>query len=264
MEESEGKSKLLGCDFYDRFMHPATDPAQDWYYTGIRNRRAPIIEGYVNSEIALHLHLFYGAREGIEGSTELQDQEGCTVFEWPIDFGVVPHGDARGKRASEYVVNRLKKCPHKMERAVLVEVGEFMQLPEGTPGVLPCRKRLLGPDECLACGGDTGNRPFKPVLVASLGFEYRELASVGDGRGAAGMVDDKLPNQVVECGAPIVDDLPNLDSPHAVEGLGVLGAECQRPPVLIVLRRESVGFEFTEGLKGGIKLVELLLCPLKL
>src|SRR5262245_26937898 len=108
----------------------------------------------------------------------------------------------------------MHRSARKMERAVLVDIRQFTELPERGGLVLPCRKRLPRFDQVCRIPSDSMKHGFSPALKPCSGFENRELDLGTVGRGTTGRVDHKLVDKVIECRAEIVDDFSNQDAPN--------------------------------------------------
>src|ERR1019366_5593820 len=103
--------------------------------------------------------------------------------------------------------------------AVLVPVGEFVQMSQGALVALPCVKRLQTLDDCLRFSADTVQEGWLAArLVSGQRLENRELRFVRGRRGTR-FLDDELPDQMVERRSEVVNDFANDDAPHGVDGM---------------------------------------------
>ncbi|MEO7136604.1 MAG: hypothetical protein ABI037_02700, partial [Gemmatimonadales bacterium] len=149
------------------------------------------------------------------------------------------------------------------ECAVLVEVGEFLQLPKGTPGVLPCTKRLQPLNLCPCSATDTFEAsPNLPVIapVAVLNPKDRELGLVIRPGRLVGLVDDQFPDKLVEGRPEIVKDLPDQDAPYTWIEFKDLDAKDQFPQVRVEIANEFIRLAFLEVGEFSVQQAKLLVC----
>lgn len=101
-----------------------------------------------------------------------------------------------------------------MDSAVLVDVGQLINVPKGTVCALPCRERLERLDERCRLITD----PFQHIEAVSLKFgdviKNGELSPGVVGGGIVRSMDDKLIHKVVECRTDVVDYFSDDNAPH--------------------------------------------------
>jgi hypothetical protein len=156
----------------------------------------------------------------------------------------------------------LKRGPRDDKQAVLIGVVQVMKHPEGV-GLRGSAsvKRLVRTDQIL-CGG-------RNSLYYSLssGFESiacdedREAAFVG---GGIPSLFDKLPNQEIESGPLLLQDLPNKNADFWRERFAV-GEDNGKPLKFgVVLGPNSLAVFLTEGLDGGLEIIDTFIGPFDL
>ena len=121
-----------------------------------------------------------------------------------------------------------------MERAVLIEVREFFQMPKRTPGILPCAKRLLRFNDLDGLASDmykvlpSTSTIDKPYLTVEDG----ELIFVG-ARRTSRLKNNELVNNMVKGGSEIVDHLADTHSKHEWRSAQRVDSDCQFPGILV-------------------------------
>jgi hypothetical protein len=172
--------------------------------------RGSLIEYYLKGDLRIHLQWTVKHRAVTE-QTALSNY--CIVLECPSSSLACIDDPARIDDRWERKLERLHKSARKMNRAVLVDVRQLIEVPKRATFVLPCRVRLEAFDKCCRLV----THPFQHNEAVSLKFardvKNGELGS-GIIRGmAVGRIDDKLKHKVIECRADIVDDLTNNNAP---------------------------------------------------
>jgi hypothetical protein len=183
-----------------------------------------LLERYVKHHMAFHVHLRVGC---VGGTGPLKASKLCATFEWPrgvflqnleLEFWSVHFHMAE----SEHEVREMKV-------AMLVGVPEFLQDRKRLLGrILPVRKRLQPLDVCakswpdspeairwLPSPGDASTRGIPPTGVEGVDGEadapplvVRVFSSEGNNSGRRVSVrQGKLPNEMVERRAEVVDDI---------------------------------------------------------
>jgi hypothetical protein len=175
-----------------------------------------LIERYVNREIAFAVRV--DVLEGMAGRPcDRHSEEYGVLLYWPWP-GPIDHLElGAGGQIGEFDLNVTKQRARDMQRAVLVSVRQFAEMPQGATEVLPCAVRLLRSDQLDGVLPDIPEvLGDAPVSKALLRFENGELVLRREFWGLAGVKNDELPDRVVECRPEVVKYFPDLDSPHGV------------------------------------------------
>lgn len=243
-----------------------------YVYEGSKNqppthRWRSVIERYIRSEFAIHMIL----REGpYTTPRNMNTRQYRVLVYWPrIADGFFLNRDRsldRWKRKVKLLYQRSGQ----MERAVLVGVREFLQMPKGTLPALPCsafafRERLLRSDEPHGVTSDSAQELGSSASVkARLGLKNGKLEFSPHGGMTQIIEDEKLPNNVVKSGSKVVNDLSDLDSPH--QGRVLLNVDADSEPVRISVELDLrlIHVAHYEGSNFSLDSVDLIPCSLDL
>lgn len=216
--------------------------------------RHSVLESYVHAECGIYLSL---GKWPISGAFESSAPQYGVLLYWPLGRdSEIPHGEVLRDARERYLELMHQGTGH-MERAVLVDVREFMQMPQGTHMVLPCEKRLLRFDYV---GGELSNalHEFQATILESrLVFEDGELSILDDGR-LSRFKDNQLPHEMIERRAQIVDDLANPNAPHWVWRVLDVDADCQMPGLFVELDARLVRVRIVEGEDIGLQFIHVV------
>jgi hypothetical protein len=230
---------------------------------GARGRRT-VFENYLSQKFCLYLSLCKGP---VAGATQDSCPEYGVVLYWPT---LKHHDINRVKRLRDFRELEIKRCQRSggdVNRAVLVDVREFLEMPKGAfcaldYAVWPCEKGLLRFDQR---DGLTALNALEKLIQpsafeASLKFEDGKLRF----RCAGGGPTSKLPYDVIECGAEVVDDLSDADTPHGIWGCIGLDLDGQSLRLSVELDSWSIRVRFIEEFDDfSLQGVHLLPCPLE-
>ena len=163
---------------------------------------------------------------------------------------------------------RQQRGPDKMECAVLVEVGEFEQMPEGAINALPCTKWLQRLNQCPCLIAHTAKEDGLGTSVVS----FLPLFRLKDGKLGLGFVggllasfeDDQLPNEVVEGRPKVVNEFPYPDAPHPGARLPSGEIDEKIAGITLIISPDTVGLRLQKVPDFTVQGVEFLLCPINL
>ena len=228
-----------------------------------RNGRS-LVERYACADFAIYLGLRkWPLPETIEPCTD----QYAVLLHWPwpptghlADLSVSP-------QLCEVELERLKHRARDMDKAVLVGIREFLEMPERTPFALPCSTIFLG-ERLFRSDQRDGLRvdaleeladpvPLKPIHIYEDGKLIFRLR-IGN---------DKLVNSVVQGRTQVVNDLTDLNSPHRVGSSFEFGNDGKFAGVSVEIDRCTIGASIASIEKGvdlAIEQLDLIACPLTL
>ena len=215
--------------------------------------RRHLIERYLTLQAEIHVHFGLGISRG-----RLVSGDYCAAFHFlPLPEHLdVAHLDVLASepdlRSSEL---------DQMDAAMLVDVVEFMELPEGVrPIVLPSQMRLQSLDDCLSDWRDAPN-PILRFVAHGSAPEDRELRGVFvTGRERVRVSECKFERHVVHGTSKVVDDVPDEAPEEAVIQLDphdVAGS------IRIAFIDQEVSIRFVPPL-GPFEGVDVMARPVKL
>ena len=252
LRERRGEESEEGVE--NSVAHVAPDRSQD------RDDRPTGIEGYVDGEVGLHLHIRIRPRD-----RELDYGDWCVLAQrasgkveacrWGFlnipKQSMADHPGTSGNGCRE----------HWDEQAVFVLVRQAVENGEWiSPRLIPSFVRLKRAQLCC----HRVRQPWEPVVDPPLESSVGVIDEDGElGRAAVGSsaVEEQLAREVVERGAKVVDDLPYRDAP--TERRPVLHNEPQlyAASLRIEILGDLVGVTAEEPRDLRLQVVELALCP---
>lgn len=227
-----------------------------------------LIENYIEGDLRLHFHLI--AVKQLALAEHATARNFCVVLECPpLSHLVLDSGGISERWKGK--LECLQRTAGQMDRAVLIEVRELTQMPQGTLGALPCRERLERFNQnCGVIADPSQHREAASIVFRGID-EDRELGSAFLRQPSASSMDHKLEDRMVECRTEVVDDLPDDDAPHGgtwffhdhsdSEVFDDRG--CKIPRYSAELDPRFVRISIKEGSHFSIERVELLIGPLQ-
>ena len=170
-----------------------------------------LIKDYVEGNLRIHLHWL-----GEQGQVTEKSPGGnyCVVLECPPLSDALVNYSPRIQERWKREIERLHKAAGKMQRAVLVDIRQLIEMPKRTLCALPCRERLERFDKSCGLTAHPGQH-FEAVHLKFGGLiENRELGTGVIGGGLVRGVDDKLIHKMIEGRTNVVEDFANNDAPH--------------------------------------------------
>jgi hypothetical protein len=191
----------------------------------------PLLERYIKGEYGLHIHLNH-QRVGIRSSDSFDSTYLCATFEWPRGFLLKDSELEFWTLALNVMEPNVEE--RGMKVAVLVNVPEFVQNRKRLfSRILPCNKRLQSLELCAQTWPDSpealkvfGTGPGDEVseMVRGMRLNVNRETDVSPlapqptfrnriwGRRVP-LRDSELPNEMVERGTEIVNDVPDDRTP---------------------------------------------------
>ncbi len=221
--------------------HVLKDRADDQFrpiqrpYQGVEGERPThrwrsVVERYLDHQLGLYIAL--RERRHVEVPKDLCAPEYGVAAYWPTRGffqNLVPDAP---RDLWELKLVAVEQRARKMQRAVLVTVRQFLEMPQGAVPALPCaafryRKRLHGHDH-LDQGPVNALQELAPSLIVEIdalqkdGELKPQLLGLGPGRQVQVLHADtprvapsvQQLDEMVQRGSDIVDDLADLDAPH--------------------------------------------------
>jgi len=217
-----------------------------------------VFERYLNAEFCLYVSLF----KGPFGST-MQDttpQYGAFLY-WPTGMLLDVNERKRLRHFGEVAAICCQRSDGKVNRAVLVDIRQFLQMPQRTRistfggAVFPCEKRLFRFDQFHRGTVDLLQEILPPTSIeAVLGMEDRELRL----RSWDGGTARQFPNDMIEGGSEVMDDLPDSNTPHRINGRMNFNLDGQFLSLRLELHRWSIRATIKKGVNISIQTVQLL------
>lgn len=229
------------------------------------HRWRSVIERYINVEFAIYLTR--GERPLSDTDEEDMLKDGILLY-WPgAPLRQRTHLLNIELQRCERYLKRTKQRAGDIERAMLVGVRQFMQMPEETLLCsLPCAaarlgERLLCPDEI---DGVLSNVPQvllqSSIRKSSLVLKDGELYFVGLGRRLFHAQNIKLIDDMVQCGPKVMNDFTDPNTPHGVWRLIHLDADEHLAGVLVELDQWAIRIAVKESKEVGLQSVNLIPC----
>jgi len=243
---------------FDAFIDPFTYPTE-----GVYNRSGywrPLPERYIELGWRIHLH-FRGIYKPM-GNREPRDY--CITLEWPeVNNHLLRWNNTSRQRADTHA-GLAKLASSQYEGAVLVEVMEFMKLPKGTKGVLPCYKRLQLLDLCDALSAKTFQHPALAIDLRSKPSLVKIDRKTGSAMGRPAIVNDELPKSVIQARAEIVQNLPNSYAEHRIRLLTHFDPKNNLPAFIMYIDERHIGYAIEESADFRAQGIDLFSFPVQL
>lgn len=206
----------LRSEFFQNISHPICDVKQRSGHNPLSDNRRSLIKDYVEQAVRLHFHIL--STKGMPGSDEGTLRNYCVVMECPTLADCLRYTSRIDKRR-ELEIKCLYRPTSQMQHAVLIEIGNLVQMPKWTRGALPCRERLERFDKsCSLVAYPCQHAEAVRIEFGKLG-ENRELESRSFGGQVLAQKNKQLKYCVVESRTEVVNNFSDLYSPHWIAGL---------------------------------------------
>lgn len=270
VRKSKFGSKDLLCDAPENAVGPVGYVSECGSNKPATHRWRSLIKRYVYGELAIHLRL----REGpLLSADEPCATEYGVVFYRPALMEVLRPNCDRPDQRWKRELERLQRCANEMDRAVLVTVVEFLQMPQRTRcGALPCaavsyRKGLFRQDEIGCITPEILQVLRGPAVVSGPVLKDGELQFTTRRWRSPVALDVQLVNDVIKGRSDVVDDFADSDAPHQIRFCDGdnSGRDCFS--LAIEIDNCAVGARVIAGkedLNVSIETVDLLPCTLPL
>lgn len=148
------------------------DKGRDYRRLPHRPGRTSLLEHYVDGDIFFHVHLWLR-----DAGHNVESSEQCVLFQGPVESLEVAGGEVAA-RSEKAVVGPVPVHRRRVKKAVLVDVTEFLKLPEGSrAGLLPSVVRLQPLNTCRYARIDSGELLRCDVSVPTLAVADRKKPS---------------------------------------------------------------------------------------
>lgn len=260
-------------DLERNLKHVLSDPSCDALNSGLyvgqgvhgdppTHRWCTLIERYVRGEIACYITL--GERVSEASANNLAAIEHGVLLYWPgLHFLQLFDPLKRLKEWWHTELELMYKRAYNADRAVLVGVRQFMQMPQGAFPILPCGIGLFRPDEFNGVLSNTFQKLVDATNIESfLALENGELVFCRKYWRSPRGQNDKFPDDVIERRTKVVDYFSDPNAPHWIGGLFDVNAEGNNAGIDIEIERGSI--RVRKGLDESnnlfIKSLDLIQC----
>jgi hypothetical protein len=178
-------------------------------------KRGALIENYLEGHLRFHLHLIGGCKR-LTIAHELPAHQFCIVIECPSLTDLFVHNYRGIDERRKLEIKALYGAAGQMERAVLVDVRELIEMPQWTDCVLPGRVRLKRFDQGCGLVADS----LQHAGAARLKFggieENRKLCPTVVGGSTILSMDNQLVDQMIKSGSHVMDDFSDENAPLGI------------------------------------------------
>lgn len=263
-DRSEDRFEDIGGDGRQHLGHSRFDAEE-----GAANVAEPhcwrgLIERYVDRELAIYVEVGERYCERFPNDSRAAEYGVVLYWPWATGFNELETEILQFRRKLN--LHRAEVHSGQVESAVLVGIREFLEMPQGAFGALPCAKGLVSLDQCDSVLANTlqmySHAPSIESLFPFLCLENGELILAAGRRLPSGCENYEFPNDVVQRGSKVVDDFADADAPHWIWMLGGMGPNGQDSRCNIELTTSSVRFRIgaEEGRELGAQKLCFLAC----
>jgi len=199
-----------------------------------------LLEHYVEGDVFFHVHLWLGDR-----CVNVESREQCIVFQGPAVCLPGAGAEQIATGVQQLVAGPAPVRRRRMKKAVLIDVAEFVELPESERvGLLASVVRLQALDDCRYARMHAGEpaRCERSVLRSAVAYRESDILDDLGGQWGARVVLGEGVDEVVERRTELVDALTDEDAHLGRDGLHVYGPQQYAAATRVELSSSSVGF----------------------
>ena len=203
-------SENVSRDFLDAGVRPIGDLKKSGVHGPAAHQWRSLIERYIQGEVCIHIHLASPDRlVGVDAASH----EYCIVLKCPR-LPLLRNHTTVSKDRWEREFKRRQRRAGQMDRAVLVEVGQLVQMRKWASVALPCIEWLHRPNQGCCFLANSGKHLGAVPSKFRGNPKDRELGPAIQNRSRTPVMNDQFINRVIQCRTEIVKNLPNNDAPH--------------------------------------------------